>query len=145
MTRGRPPLNEDIVDHLDGSEDARWKMKLILQTISGQIDIDTACRQLGIGKRAFHKLRARVLQTAVECLEPHRRGRPRLTSKEETEIEQLRRKNHELTLAVRSSQIREEIAMLMPNILKPIATDTKPDPRKKKKRTTRNRQARMPR
>lgn len=117
--RGRHPSGIELIGDREGSDQARRRLKIMLETIAGQKRISEACVELGIGEAQFHKLRHRMLQGALESLEPSPAGRPTARGKEENEelaardeeIEQLR-------WELRGAQIREEIALLMPHLLK---------------------------
>ena len=73
--RGRPPLRAEHVERLSGSQRAKLRLRVILETLEGRVTIPEACRQLGIGETRFHQLRHRCLQQAVEWLEPRPAGR----------------------------------------------------------------------
>jgi len=62
MGRGRPASGPKLVERLDGTEAAKLRLTVILQTLSGKCSIEDACEKLGVGKSAFHELRSRVLQ-----------------------------------------------------------------------------------
>lgn len=74
--RGRRPTGPQLVEHLDGSPHAKTRLKVILETLAGRKTIPEACGELGIHEARFHKLRNRVLQTALGRLEPRPAGRP---------------------------------------------------------------------
>ena len=76
MPRGRPAKGPKIVEGLDGSEEAKKRLEVVLETIAGKKNVGEACKTLGIERSAFHKLRSQVLQTALSDLEPKPRGRP---------------------------------------------------------------------
>lgn len=117
--RGRPVLGVELVDVVAGSEDARLRLKLILETLGGASTIEQACRQLGIGRSMFNKLRSQFLASAAGLLEPRQPGRKkRLPTPAEQELEHLRQENQELKLQLKTRQIREEIALVMPHLLK---------------------------
>ena len=73
---GRKPLAAGHVDHLQGSDHARLRLKLILECMLGKITVPAACEQLGIGEARFHAMRSQWLQESLELLEPRRTGRP---------------------------------------------------------------------
>ena len=130
MSRGRPSLGPDLADKADGSEQAKVRLKLILQTIAGELSVVDACQQLGMSEARFHELRQQWIQDACAALEPKPLGRPKeKTIEEEVELLRLHRKNKKLKLHLRAAQIREEIAIAMPHVLKPRKDD--PDAKKK--------------
>ena len=118
-------MRAELVEHLGGSETARLKMKIILQSLTGELDIETARRQTGVTKRTFHKLRIRAIQAALDSLEPQPRGRPRNNPKDREEIDRLKKEIETLKYAAHTSQIRQEIALMMPAVMKPNATEQK--------------------
>ena len=122
--RGRPPQGPGLVDKLtDCSELARLRLKIILQTIAGSIKIDDACATLGIERSAFNKLRAEFVTDAVHLLEPQKPGRKKkVVTQEQVENERLRKENARLTFELQAQQLREEIGILMPHLLRPSAS-----------------------
>lgn len=80
MSRGRPPLGRDIVEHCDADPDTKRRLRLLLQTIAGELSVADACQQLGISQTRFFELRAEMLQGALDSLRPKPRGRPLRTA-----------------------------------------------------------------
>jgi len=106
-----------LVEGLQGSEHAKTRLRIILETIAGERQIASASAELGMNEAAFHKLRARTLQDAVASLEPRPVGRPRaILTPEEIEIARLRAKNDELQRNLEAARLREEIAVTMPYV-----------------------------
>jgi hypothetical protein len=131
--RGRPHEGPELADKLDDcSQEARQRLKVIFQTLAGVFTIEQACAILGIRRSAFHKLRAGFIARAVHLLEPRTPGRKKkVVTPEQREIERLRQENEQLRFELKAQQIREEIGMLMPHLLKPRA-----DRRAKKNKKT---------
>ena len=78
--RGRKPTGTNLVEHLEGSERAKSRLKGILETLSADRTIPEVCEELGIGESMFHRVRSEVLQAALDRLEPRPLGRPPLES-----------------------------------------------------------------
>jgi len=117
--RGRPNKGAELVANLDGSEPARQRLKIILQTLAGAMKIDQACDALGMGRAGFHKLRRQFLAQAASLLEPRPRGRQRRQpTAADDQIAELQREIVRLKLDLKAQQIREEIALAMPHLLK---------------------------
>ena len=94
-------------------------MKVMLETISGEKRIAEACEELGVGEAQFHKLRRRMLEGALASLEPSLPGRPPAAKPETDEcIARMQEENRQLRVELRAAQIREEIALLMPHLVK---------------------------
>jgi hypothetical protein len=109
--RGRKPTGPQLVERLQGSEHAKNRLKVIVETLSGQRTIPDACAELGIHESMFHKMRSEVLQAGVERLEPRPLGRPsRPRSAEEQRIDQLQEQLHQLTVELRAADVRRELA-----------------------------------
>lgn len=126
---GRPPLGPRLVDSLDIPEDAQKKLRLILETIAGQKALAEAAQELGISETRFHIIRQEALLGAAAALEPGMPGRPPAQKPIAAgEVEKLQRDVADLKAAMAAAEIREEIAVLMPHLL-----------RRGKKRTNRNR------
>jgi transposase-like protein len=134
MTRGRPPEGPKLVERLDGSPQAKQRLAVILQTITGETTVEAACAELDIGEAAFHKLRQRTLQDAVTSLEPRPAGRPPTpVSPEAEQVTELQKQMRELKIDLRAAQIRTEIALTMPHLLlrnDPAAAAKKKTPEK---------------
>jgi hypothetical protein len=118
--RGRPVKGAELVDELDeGSAVARQRLCLILQTLAGAITIRDACEVLGVGRSRFQAMRRQFLERAAGLLEPKAPGRRRRQpTPAELEVERLRQEVAQLKLDLRATQVREEIAMVMPHLLR---------------------------
>ncbi len=114
----RTPSGPELVEGAEGTRDAKMRLKVILETIAREKTIAEACGALGIGEAAFHKLRTRVLQEAVEGLEPRKPGRkPKEKGEGEERIEILEEDLAMLRRELKASRIREELALTMPHVL----------------------------
>jgi len=135
--RGRPPLGLQHVDRMPGSREARTRLKIVLATLTGEKTVLEACAELGVGESRFHDLRNEFLSKGVEALEPRPLGRP--PAPEPTELEkenlQLHHEVQQLKLELQGALIREEIAVVMPHLLKPGRAQKKEGRRKKRSRT----------
>jgi hypothetical protein len=58
MNRGRPPMGPKIVQHLDGPDDTKRRLKVLLETLADQCSVADACAKLGISEARFHELRS---------------------------------------------------------------------------------------
>jgi len=123
-------LGPALADKVDGSEQAKVRLKIILQTIAGEMSIADACRQLGLSEARFHELRQQWMQDACAALEPKPVGRPKeMTVEAELELLRLHRENKNLQMHLRAAQIREEIGIAIPHVLQP--RKDAPDSKKK--------------
>jgi len=134
----RPIKGAALVDGLDGSEEAKLRLKVILETVAGKQTIVEACEELGISPSRFHALREQVLQSMVHGLETKAPGRPpKAADPAELEalLEEQRRRNEELLLEQRIANVREEIRMVFPDLV--VEDEEDEDDKKKPRKTTR--------
>lgn len=122
MKRGRPPRKAAHADSVSASNETKARLKVILQTLSGEKSVEQACAELGVNESHFHRLREKALAGAAAALEPRPVGRPRAEEDAAvSEVAALRAELGELKLDLRASQIREELALTMPHVLLPRA------------------------
>ncbi len=119
MARGRKSKGTHIIKGLTGSDHAKERLNVIMQTLTGELSVQEAQKKLGIGHSAFHKLRTKAFQTTLEQMEPGSPGRPRLPAEtqEEKRVQELESELLELRLDLEASRIREELAIAMPHLL----------------------------
>lgn len=138
--RGRKPTGTNLVEHLEGSERAKARLKAILETLSGQRSIPEVCEELGIQESMFHRVRSEVLQTALDRLEPRPLGRPpRQTSPQDVREAELEEENLRLQLELKAADVRRELAEKLPRLAKPQNIKSAVEPGKKTKVQSRNR------
>ena len=126
MARGRRPSGPEIADKLDGSEQARKRLRVVLETIAGRLSVTEACAELGIGAVAFHEVRLKALRGAVRDLEPRLAGRPRRRlSPVDARVAELEAEVTELKIDLRAAQVREELSLVLPHVLKPREKEKK--------------------
>lgn len=119
MPPGRPPRGSAHVDSLDGPDELKRRLRVLLDTISGACTIDEACRMLDVSAARLHELRHQALAGALEALRPGRAGRPARES--EPGAEKIRELEHELDEAkidLQAARTRLEIALVMPHVLR---------------------------
>jgi transposase-like protein len=139
--RGRRPAGPEYVDRLDGSDLAKERLKIVLQTLAGQCRVTEACQQLGICEQRFHQIREEALTAALAGLEPQPAGRPAAVMAP-TVVEQqaLQAQLEHLEVELRAAQAREEIALTLPRRLP--ATPAEPEAQKKTRPRRRTRPSR---
>lgn len=116
MGRGRRTKAIELVDGLAGSAEAKEKLRVILENLLLEKDIPQASAALGISVQRYYQLRAQGLQAALEGLEPRAIGRPPIeTHPEEKQVEDLEAQVAALRLELRASEVREALALVMPN------------------------------
>ncbi len=129
---GRPPKGLDHVNGLCGDRLSKQRLRVVLETVSGERTVESACRELGIGEARFHVLRREALEGALHALEPSPRGRPGkpAESAEAVRIRELEATIQDLRIDLELSRVRTEIALTMPQVL----IEPAPSPTKKKRK-----------
>ena len=123
---GRKPLGPALVEHLEGSANAKERLELILSTLAGQISVVAAAERLGISEAMFYKVRNRVLQLCLEDLEPKPLGRPpvRLTE-DQQQRQELETQVTALQRELAAQSVRVELLQALPHVVKPVPSGKK--------------------
>lgn len=126
--RGRRPVGPEYADKLEGSQAAKERVKVILETMAGRLRLKEACERLGISEQRFHQLREEMMAAAVKALEPGHAGRPAQTpSPAEAQVEALEQKLAEQEVELRAAKARAEIAVILPKVEHPPAEPVEPE------------------
>lgn len=118
--RGRRPLGPELTDQLDGSALARMRMRLILETITGQTRAKDARQQLGICAQQFVTLRAKAIGAGIAALEPKPLGRPHRADRApavaplHARIAELEARVAQLEAKLHAANVRAELAGQLP-------------------------------
>ncbi len=115
IMRGRIPAGPEMVEHLEGSDKAKERLRLILETMTGGLRVQEACACLDICEQRFRQLRAELLQAALASLEDQPAGRPRRPEESE-QTAALRQQLQALQRELQAAQVREEIALGLPHV-----------------------------
>ncbi len=119
MARGRRSDLGELVNRLTGSPQAKARLTLILEALSGLRTVALASAALGLAERRFHTLRALALQAALESLEPRPAGRRSPPAPENTaQVIALETTIRELRIELHAAEVREEIALTMPHLFR---------------------------
>lgn len=138
--RGRRPVGPEYVDHLDGSETAKLRAKVILETMMGTCRVLEACQRLGISEQRFHQLREEMMEGALQALEPGHAGRPaRTPTPAEVQVQTLEQQLLDKEFELRTAKAREEIALIMPKVKHEPVEPEKKKPQQPPKRRRRGR------
>jgi hypothetical protein len=118
--RGRRPVGPEYADKLSGSDTAKQRARVILETIAGTCRVQEACERLGISEQRFHQLREEMMAAAIQALEPGHAGRPAHTpTSAEEQVVALEQKLADQEVELRAAKARAEIAVIMPNLSPP--------------------------
>jgi transposase len=124
------------VDRLEGSEESKQRLRVILESLAGGCTVEQACERLQVSEARFHELRHQALQAALAGLSPRPAGRPAHAEPEEAgRVQELERKVEDLEVDLHAERVRTEIALTMPHLLRDGA---------RKKKTRKARRSRPP-
>lgn len=113
---GRPPLGPEVVDRIEGSEEAKKRARIILEVIAGARSVDSACVELGIETTRFEDIRLEAFGGLVAALEPKAAGRPPKPIDEAAEkLKALEEENKRLKIEIVTAHVREELAVGLPH------------------------------
>jgi hypothetical protein len=134
--RGRRPVGPEYAEKLAGSETAKLRAKVILETMTGKCRLKEACQRLNISEQRFHQLREEMMTAAVKALEPGHAGRPaHAMTPAEVQVVTLEQQLQDKEVELRVAKAREEIALVMPEVKhEPIEPEKKTPPRPPKRR-----------
>lgn len=112
----RPTKGLEHVDSLVGDEATKARLKAVLETLSGELSVEEACRRLEVSPARFHELREEALTGALLALSPRAPGRPAAPAPD-PELLALRKKTADLERDLEAAHIRTEIAIVMPHLI----------------------------
>lgn len=113
---GRHAKGPEIVEGVPGSDEAKRRVRVVLETIGGRRSVESACSELGIGSTRFEELRTECLRGAVAALEPKPIGRPPgEVLPVDPVVASLREENERLKVELATSHAREELAIGLPH------------------------------
>jgi hypothetical protein len=75
-----------LVDALDGSVDAKKRMRAITRAATNDLSVGDAAAELDVSPQRFHELRETMLQAGLAALEAKSAGRPKATPDHESEL-----------------------------------------------------------
>lgn len=113
----RPTDGLKHVDRLQGPAEQKLRLRVVLEVLQGERTVEQACEVLEVKPARFHELRNQALEGALAGLAPGRAGRPKRPS-EPSEVRRLTEENEELQERLYAAQIREELALTVPHVLK---------------------------
>jgi hypothetical protein len=113
--RGRTPSGPESVEQLTGSTKAKDRVRVILQTMAGDLRVQEACTELDVCEQRIRQLRATMLQAAVDAVEDKPAGRPGHEA-EPAALQALRDEVAELKRQLQAARLSAEIAVALPHV-----------------------------
>jgi transposase len=113
--RGRPTQGAAHVEKLEGEDAQKERLRLILQTLNGELTVKEAAEALGLSESRFHEVRDQALQAALDGLAPKPQGRPaEVETPEQAQIRELKVQLLEAQKELVAERIRSEVALALP-------------------------------
>lgn len=135
MKLGRPPVGLGHVDRIEGPEDLKERLRAVLATLTGDMTVDQACEQLGVGPSRLHEMRRQALEGALVGLMPGRAGRPPAGTGVKTDREHaLEQQVRDLEKDLHGTLVRSELALAVPHLFRRAAKKNSRAKRPKKRR-----------
>jgi transposase-like protein len=117
MSLGRPPQGVSHVDRLEGPQEVKERLRVILETLTGTCSIAEASERLGVSESRVHELRREALEGALGALLPRPAGRPAAPAREGSDREaELRCRIRDLEIDLQAALVRTELALAMPQV-----------------------------
>jgi transposase-like protein len=133
---GRPPEGPGLADRLEGPEEAKKRLRAILETISGERTIEDAANSIGVRPARFHELRKEALEGALSALAPKPAGRPReVVDEVDPRVAELEEQIRQITIDIKAAKVREQIALTMPHLLDSTSVEISPIEVSKKRKS----------
>ena len=111
--RGRPAIGPEIADRVAGSELARTRLRVVLETLAHRKPVQVACAELGISEQRFERIREAAIQAAAAALELKPAGRPAKVSADASRAASSDR-IAELEAELLAATVRAELAATLP-------------------------------
>jgi len=114
----RPPGGVGHVDRLDGPEELKWRLRVLLDTLAGRVSVTQACEELGVSESRLHELRRQALVGALGALMPKPAGRPATAATTGDREQELQARVRELEVDLQAALVRTELALAMPELFR---------------------------
>lgn len=111
--RGRPAIGPEIADRVAGSELARTRLRVVLETLAHRKPVWVACTELGMSEQRFERIREIAIQAAAAALELKPAGRPAKASADASRAA-VSDRIAELEAELQAATIRAELAATLP-------------------------------
>src|SRR5262245_31755227 len=118
MSRGRPPEGVGHVDRLEGPEELKRRLRVLLETIVGSKSVAEAGEELGVRESGLHELRREALVGALGALMPKPVGRPAAAPATTPSEAELKARIKDLEVDLQAERVRVELALAMPHLFR---------------------------
>lgn len=113
----RPVKGADLVDGLEGTEEAKLRLKTIHEQMHGELTVEQACERLGVARSTYFELRQKALSAALAGLSPRPRGRPPVradVAQMERELASIKDQHERELMALKLANLKQEVRLLFP-------------------------------
>jgi transposase-like protein len=114
----RPPEGVKHVERLEGPEDVKWRLRVLMETLVGRKSVLEACEELGISESRLHEMRREALVGALGALMPKPAGRPATSETTTAREKELETRVQELEVDLQAALVRTELALAMPDLFR---------------------------
>lgn len=115
--RGRHAIGPEIAEQVADSPFEALRLRLILESITGQKRVQDVCAEMGVCSQMFERLRERSMRAAARSLRLGHAGRPRKEeSAADARVAELEREKAELLAENQALRVRAELAAGLPRL-----------------------------
>jgi len=115
--RGRHAVGPEIAEQVADSPLEAQRLRLILESLTGQKRVQDVCAEMGVCSQMFERLRERSMRAAARSLRLGHAGRRRKdVSAADPRVAELQRENAELKAENRALRVRVELAEGLPRL-----------------------------
>jgi hypothetical protein len=111
-------MGPELAERVAGSDEARRRTRVVLQTMTGELRVQEACALLGLSEQRFEAIRQEAIAGAVASLEPKPVGRPpkAAPTADVAEVARLQARVAELEAELDAARVRLDLAQASPRI-----------------------------
>ena len=112
----RPPTGPSLVDRLPGSDEAKHRTRIILETITGARSIEQAAQALDCNRSYVHALREQILTAAIQGAEartPGPKSQPPSPEESQAAVIAAERLALDAKVALELERCRTELALVL--------------------------------
>ena len=114
----RPPGGVGHVERLEGPEDVKRRLRVLMETLVGRKSVGEACEELGVSESRLHEMRREALVGALGALMPKPAGRPATAATTGDREQELQARVRELEVDLQAALVRTELALAMPDLFR---------------------------
>jgi hypothetical protein len=106
------------VDRLEGPDELKRRLRVLLETLQGTKSVAEACEELRVSESRLHELRREALMGALVALMPKPAGRPSTAETASEREKEMEARIQELEVDLQAAFVRTELALAMPQLFR---------------------------